>query len=340
MCNFLKSTTTFIVSFSVISLLAADPLKIQDLTKIEDPAPIPPPTGLVPENFVILRGASDLRAKHVFIADKENRTLTVWKQGPTAPELLDTFPMDIGKLQGDKSSAGDHKTPEGIYFFQERIDGSKLNFDLYGRRAFTLDYPNFFDQLAHKTGSGIWLHAVPDTTSLMRGSRGCVVVRNEIIDKLTPLINLKNTPMLILNKATYVAPEELLNRRQELQTWLNDWQNSWQSKNIEQYMSNYSEKFNAMKMNREQWRRYKQSLNEKYNYIKVSIEAPFLITKQDEVVISFTQNYESDGLKDVGVKTLYIKTPQAGQFEIITEIWHSLSQDMLAQKQVEKTVTN
>lgn len=319
----------FIVSFLTISTGATEGMSLTD------PAPVPPPSGMVPDNF-ILAGTHEQRSKNIFIADKKNRTLTVWTQDHDSAVLLDTFPMDIGKLQGDKSSAGDQKTPEGIYFFQERIEGSSLNFNLYGRRAFTLDYPNFFDQMAHKTGSGIWLHAVPDTTSLTRGSRGCVVVRNAIIDKLTQLINLKNTPLLILDKVTYVTPEKLLKRREELQSWLNQWQEAWQTKNIDKYMANYSENFSAMKMTREQWRSYKQSLNKKYRFIKVSLEAPFLITKQDEAVISFIQNYESDGLKDVGLKTLYVKNQTDGKFEIITEIWRPQRADVIAQKQDEK----
>lgn len=333
MCVFSRTISILSVSFLVASAGASEPINIPD------PTPVPPPKGMVPENFIMV-GAHEQRSKHIFIADKENRTLTIWTQDHDSAKLLDIFPMDIGKLQGDKSSAGDHKTPEGIYFFQERIEGSKLNFDMYGRRAFTLDYPNFFDQMAHKTGSGIWLHAVPDTTSLMRGSRGCVVVRNEIIDKLTPLINLKNTPMLIMNKVTYVVPETLSKRRQELQAWLDNWKSSWQSKNIDQYMTNYSEQFKAMNMTRNEWRRYKQSLNEKYKFIKISAEAPFLITKQDEAVISFIQNYESDGLKDVGLKTLYVKNQNFGKFEIITEVWRPLNQDIIAHKPEEKPSTN
>jgi murein L,D-transpeptidase YafK len=299
--------------------------------KLFDPTPVKPPTGLVPENFIMV-GTSELRPKHIFIADKQNRTLTVWEQKVDTPVLYDTYPMDIGKYQGDKLAAGDHRTPEGIYFFQERYEGANLDFQQYGIRAFTLDYPNFFDISAGKTGSGIWLHAVPDTTSLMRGSRGCVVVRNEIIDKLTPLINLKTTPMLILDKVNYVSPEKLMSRRSALQSWLQNWQTAWQSKNIDEYISHYSDDFKAMKMNKEQWRRYKESLNQKYNYIKVSVEAPFLVTKQNEAVISFNQNYESDSLKDLGHKTLYVKQREDNKFEILTEVWKPLSPDLLAQK--------
>src|SRR5690606_32755049 len=101
--------------------------------------------------------------------DKANRTLTLWEQKDSVPRLVDAFPMDMGKREGDKTVLGDHRTPEGIYFFVEKYEGPTLNFEEYGIRAFPLDYPNFFDKVLGKTGSGIWLHSIPDTKSLRRG---------------------------------------------------------------------------------------------------------------------------------------------------------------------------
>ncbi|MCB0350952.1 MAG: L,D-transpeptidase family protein, partial [Bdellovibrionales bacterium] len=286
----------------------------------EDPAAITPPKGLVPENFILV-DSSVSHPKNIFIADKENRTLTVWSHTANAPQLVGAYPMDIGKNQGDKVASGDQKTPEGIYFFQEKLEGPTLNFNEYGKRAFTLDYPNFFDQLAGKTGNGIWLHSVPETKTLLRGSRGCVVVRNEIIEKLTPLISLKNTPMLILDRVNYVKPEILLSSRSSLQNWIESWKTAWESKNIDTYMSHYQDNFKALRMNKKTWRRYKEGLNQKYSYIKVTVREPFFVMKEHEAVINFIQDYDSDGKKDLGTKTLYVKKDNEGQFKILTEVW-------------------
>lgn len=308
----------FFVSFLYISAFA------------EDPTPIVPPLGLVPENFILVDTSSS-HPKHIFIADKESRTLTVWAHTKDSPQLVGAYPMDIGKNLGDKISSGDKKTPEGIYFFQTKLEGSSLNFNEYGKRAFTLDYPNFFDQIAGKTGHGIWLHSVPDSISLLRGSRGCVVVRNEIIEKLTPLITLKNTPMLILDRVSYVKPEKLLSSRTSLQSWIKDWKTAWESKNIETYMSHYEDNFKAMRMNKEKWQRYKEGLNKKYAFIKIAIREPFFVMKNDEAVINFIQDYDSDVLKDLGTKTLYVKKNAEGKFKILTEIWSPISQELVAQ---------
>ncbi len=298
-----------------------------------DPSAITPPEGLVPENFILV-DSSVSHPKNIFIADKESRTLTVWSHGADTPALVGAYPMDIGKNLGDKVASGDQKTPEGIYFFQEKLEGPTLNFSEYGKRAFTLDYPNFFDQLAGKTGNGIWLHSVPETKSLLRGSRGCVVVRNEIIEKLTPLISLKNTPMLILDRVNYVDPKILLSSRSSLQNWIQEWKTAWESKNIDTYIDHYDEHFKALRMNKKTWRRYKEGLNEKYSHIKVTVREPFFVMKQDEAIINFIQDYDSNSLKDIGTKTLYVKKDAEGKFKILTEVWAPASADLLAQKVV------
>lgn len=310
-----------------VTVLAQGPNSAHE-AQLNDPVAVVPKSGLVPENLALI-SSGDVSPKHIFIADKENRTLTVWTHEKEKPILVGAFPMDIGKLQGDKISEGDHRTPEGIYFFQERKEGPGLDFSLYGKRAFTLDYPNYFDHRVSKTGSGIWLHAVPDTTSLLRGSRGCVVVRNNIIEQLTPYIKLKSTPLLILDKVNYVPDDKITTARKELQDWVQSWKTAWESKDLEKYLTFYSADFKAQKMDKKKWRQYKSGLNERYQTISINVKDPFLLMKKNEAIISFIQDYKSDGLKDLGEKTLYVQKNEQGKFEILTEIWRPLSSDAL-----------
>jgi murein L,D-transpeptidase YafK len=317
------------VSFSGAAMAAQE---APAAAQTADPQAVTPAPGQVPENIIFL-STDALTARHVFLADKSKRTLTVWSLKPKGAELLGAYPMDIGKRDGDKMEAGDHRTPEGIYFFQERMDGPGLNFDEYGKRAFTLDYPNFFDRLIGKTGSGIWLHAVPETKSLFRGSRGCVVVRNEIIDKLTDMISLKSTPMVIMDKVNYISSADASKRRTTAQAWLESWRQSWESKNIAQYMTHYADEFKAMKMGKNQWQRYKEELNKKYDYIRVKTNDAILVERKEEAILHFVQDYESKKIKDIGQKSLYLRRGTASQYEILTEIWQPLSTDLLAHKQ-------
>lgn len=299
----------------------------QKSDKTNDPVAVPPPAGLVPDNLIWVDNAVK-EPRYVFIADKENRTLTVWEHDSQDFKLYGAYPMDIGKNTGDKVAPGDAKTPEGTYFVQDKLEGATLNFNDYGVRAFTLDYPNYFDKLARKSGSGIWLHAIPDTKSLLRGSRGCVVVRNEIIQKLSPLITLKKTPVIIVNKVNYISKNDLEAARQKFTDWLTGWKQAWQSKNLDTYLSHYSDSFKAevkdLKMTKTKWREYKKYLNKRYTHISVEVNEPVILTRKDEAILRFKQNYQSDGLTDVGEKTLFLKKGAGGKYEILTEIWAPL----------------
>lgn len=294
-----------------------------------DPTAALPPKGKIPTNLLYLDGAPT-HPKYSFIADKSQRTLTVWSNKSGHIELYGAFPMDIGKRGGDKQFEGDHKTPEGIYFFQTQLDGDKLNFSEYGKRAFTLDYPNIFDKHFGKGGKGIWLHAIPETKSLLRGSRGCVVVRNEIIEQLTPLIELDKTPMIILDQVSYVDAKELNSPRDSVQAWIKKWKTTWESKNLAEYMTFYSEAFYSMKMNRNQWQKYKEKLNDKYEYIRVEVKAPLILTRHEDTLIKFVQQYESNGLNDIGEKSLYIRKSSDGDIKIMAEKWQPISSEIKA----------
>ena len=294
-----------------------------------DPIAVMPPEGKVPDSLVMWADGPN-HSRFAIIADKGQRTLSVWGKKEGLPYLVEAHPMDMGKKEGDKKYRGDHKTPEGIYFPLSINEGPTLNFDEYGVRAFVLDYPNFFDKRARKTGDGIWLHAIPDTKSLMRGSRGCVVVRNEIIEKITPMIDLNKTPVIILDEAKYITKNELKKRNNNLKTWLENWRAAWASKDLDRYMEFYGDDFRALKMNKKVWRRYKQGLNEKYQSISVKTINPVGFSNGEEAVVTFLQEYESETMKDFGVKTLYLRQ-NGDSFTISGEQWKAASPELLAQ---------
>lgn len=290
-----------------------------------DPTPVVPAKDTIPEPLVQL-GQGKFFSNHAFLMDKANRTLTIWKRDGDEIKLVTAVAADFGRNNGDKISSGDHKTPEGIYFFQEMKEGKTLDFDLYGVRAFTLDYPNFFDGLEKKSGSGIWLHAIPNSKSLMRGSRGCVVVRNDVIKTISQYVALKRTPMLIQDNVKYVTVAEAQKLRQTWQTWLENWRKQWEGKNLDSYIEFYSDSFSALGMDRDKWRQYKKELNEKYDFIKVELTEPLVLHHNDELVVRFLQNYQSDKKSDFGEKTLYLRR-KASDFKIIGEEWKATRRD-------------
>lgn len=260
-----------------------------------------------------------------FVVDKSKRTLSVFEWSNNELKKMAEYPADIGKKMGDKTKRDDHKTPVGIYFLLDEKTQPEIPFELYGNLAFSTDYPNIFDQRAAKTGSGIWLHAVPDSVPLTRGSRGCVVVRNDVIKSLKSLVTLKQTPILIYDEVNYVSAEAHKAQREKYLKAFENWRVSWESQDVDQYIKYYDTSFKNAEMNYDQWYRHKKNLKSVYKYIKVQLSQPVILQNKDQIVIRTVQRYESNLHQDYGEKTIHARLHPDYGFQIIREDWKPLS---------------
>lgn len=310
-----------LIQFGTHSLcLAAEVAKTDQKT---DPVAELPATGLLPNALLSLNAEDNphLFSRYALLVDKARRTLTVWENDGEKIHFVAAFPADMGAQAGDKVAEGDQKTPEGIYFFQTTLEGRKVDFSKYGARIFTMDYPNYFDRLEKKNGHGIWLHAVPDTVSLQRGSRGCVVVRNSVIEQLAKYIELQHTPIVVVDTVDYLPEKDWFSLRQTTLNWLESWRKAWAAKDIDNYMALYADVFRSNHMNKAQWRRYKEGLNARYKFIEVSLRNVQAFAQGTKVVFRFLQDYASDQKKDLGAKIIYAMKNAGGAYEIVGENW-------------------
>ncbi len=291
----------------------------------------------IPASLLQLGFKGQYYSPFAFVVDKKQRTLTVWEQTDSSYTKVAEFPADLGKNNGEKKSSGDAKTPEGIYFLNSMLEGNGLDFEKYGKRAFVTNYPNFFDQREGKTGSGIWLHAVPDSVPLTRGSKGCVVVRNDAILNLTQYIKLAKTPLLIHEEVDYASLAALKEKQQKISVMIEEWRTAWEKKDIENYIKNYGSEFHSMRMNREQWKRYKTKLNETYQSLNIKLSKPVAYAYKGKAVVRFLQAYTSDQHSDFGEKVLYLGQ-ENGTYKIIGEEWIEET-SALAKQEIDTTTT-
>jgi murein L,D-transpeptidase YafK len=143
------------------------------------------------------------------IVDKSLHRLYIYE----GLELIGSYNITTGKAKGDKQKRGDLKTPEGVYFFTELLDGKKLP-SRYGVLAVVLDYPNPVDLAKGKTGSGIWLHGTDDPERLERprDSKGCVVALDEDVLKIIKSVYLDKTPIIISESVEFIKKSAALNK--------------------------------------------------------------------------------------------------------------------------------
>lgn len=263
---------------------------------------------------------TDAFSRYVLLVDKHQRKLSVFERFGEKIRKVQEYPADIGKNDGNKTKRDDHKTPEGIYFLERRLSQPSIPFNLYGDLAFTTNYPNLFDQRENKTGSGIWLHAIPDSVPLTRGSRGCVVVRNGVIKKLDEIIKLRETPILIFDNVDYLSKEDHEKHRIELNNFVEGWRKAWEQNDIEKYMSFYAADFKAPGYNFQSWKNHKTNLKSAYQYTKIHLSQPYIVQHNNQLLVKTLQRYESDKHIDYGVKTIYA-LKSGDSYKIIREEW-------------------
>ena len=270
---------------------------------------------------VLLLSEDPAIATNAFLADKTARKLYIIQTtNVNLNPMATAFDIDIGKNDGNKTKRDDKKTPEGIYLLLEKKIPPYIPFDLYGVMAFTTNYPNVFDKFESKTGSGIWLHSIPDEVALNRGSKGCVVLRNEALKKVEPFITLNKTFLIINNQITWLKNAEHEAKRKVALTWLNQWKELWEKQDLDAYINLYADQFSDSKFNKKTWYTHKQNLKNKYKFVKISVSKPNIFNLKDQYLFQFVQEYESDGHKDKGIKNLYV-IQNKDSFKILREEW-------------------
>lgn len=307
--------STFFQAFILVSLmLAKNSAFAEEAKAVNNEVKLP--------NEILQISDDPIIKSSILLADKNERKLYFFESEETLNSPI-SFEIDIGKRDGDKTKRNDHRTPEGIYLLQKKLTQPEIPFDLYGSLAFTTDYPNVFDKFENKTGDGIWLHSVPDTVPLNRGSRGCVVLRNDNIKKLSDQIALNKSHLIINAKTNWISNQDHVTKREKIMAWLKNWKTVWQQQDLENYIQLYSDDFSAPNFNKKSWLKHKEKLKGLYKNISIDFSKPSIFHMKNQYLVKFVQNYSSDLHQDKGIKTLYIIENGHG-LQILREEWSSL----------------
>lgn len=233
--------------------------------------------------------------QYVLVVEKSSQSLFVYSN--YQPEPIETFKVTTGKALGQKFVEGDMKTPEGLYYFRRIVAGDDLpKVDDYGEKAFTLNYPNPIDRRENRFGSGIWLHGAYNADKLTspNNSRGCVVMHNGDLVKVSKYIFLNQTPICVYDKIRYDTVENITEKRDRLVEYLKEWKTNWESKDISGYIQYYDDRFSYNRMNLTAFKNHKERLNKNYRFIKVSLSDINIYAYDDYFMVMFHQLYISD----------------------------------------------
>lgn len=260
--------------------------------------------------------------RYAVVVDTRRARLYVYANENGKPRFVADYYASHGKAGVDKRFEGDNKTPLGVYQVTSFIDKAKLP-DLYGSGAFPINYPNEWDRREGRTGHGIWLHGSPSDTYARPplSSEGCVTLANSDFLQLANYVEPGLTPVIISNEIEWLSLDDWQAERKSLQQAIEKWRKDWESVDAERYLSHYSRDFRSDSQDYAAWAEQKRRVAANRDWIKVGIDriSMFRNPGRDEmVVVTFEQDYRSNGLSDRMRKRQYWKK-ESGRWKIIYE---------------------
>ena len=108
-----------------------------------------------------------------------------------------------------------------------------------------------------------------------------------------------------------------------IERWLDEWLVAWSSKDLKTYGDFYADDFRSQGMNKNAWLKYKRTVNKKYRFIRLSKKDIVLAPLDNQLVVSFTQEFESNAFRSVGTKKLVL-IRQNEAWKIYRETWEKM----------------
>lgn len=164
-----------------------------------------PPPGRVPAEFALLPSS----VTHAIAVDASRSRLYLFKNGPDGLRLERDFYVSVGKQGIAKAVEGDKRTPLGVYWITAALPQSRLD-ERFGSGALRFNYPNAWDRIQGRTGTGLYLHGVPPSVlnHAPWATDGCVAMANDDIEQLLKTLVVGATPVLIAKQLDWVHPAE------------------------------------------------------------------------------------------------------------------------------------
>jgi murein L,D-transpeptidase YafK len=201
-----------------------------------------------PDPTLVPRAVLQLREdqKHVLIVDTKRSRLYVYQNAGGRMKFVTDYYISQGRLGVNKFKEGDQKTPLGVYYITARLAGARLP-DFYGPGALPISYPNEWDKLNGRSGSGIWLHGTP-SDSYSRpplSSDGCVILTNPDLHKLYASVEIGKTPVIISDQVEFVSTAKWNDDRSAAAKLVDSWRRDVESLDAARLRANYSQHFKS-----------------------------------------------------------------------------------------------
>lgn len=278
-----------------------------------------PDSDLIPSSILQLRDDQ----KQVLLVDARRSRLYLYENTGDMPRLVTDYYISQGKLGINKLKEGDQRTPVGVYYITSRLAGTKLP-DFYGPGALPINYPNDWDKINGRSGSGIWLHGVPSETFSRPplASDGCIVLANPDFLSLAETIDVGKTPVIISENIEFVNRKKWTTDKQVAIKLMEDWRTDLESMNVNRLLANYSRNFKTLQGDDiNTWFSKQRQLFDGIHDISIKLRdiTQFRYPGKDELIVStFTQDTITGKYK-TSIKKRQYWIKEASRWRIIYE---------------------
>lgn len=278
-----------------------------------------PDPDLIPRSILQLRDDQ----KQILLVDAKRSRLYLYENTGNMPKLVMDYYISQGKLGINKLKEGDQRTPVGVYYITSRLAGTKLP-DFYGPGALPINYPNDWDKINGRSGSGIWLHGVPSETFSRPplASDGCVVLANPDFLSIADTIDIGKTPIIISEQVEFINQNKWNAEKQIASKLIEDWRTDLESLNPNRVMANYSRNFKTLQgEDANTWFAKQRQLFDGMRDISVKLHdiTQFRYPGKDEIIVStFTQETVA-GKNKTNIRKRQYWIKEASRWRIIYE---------------------
>ncbi len=259
------------------------------------------------------------RSSFILLCNKSLKILKIYKvQNGENKELLKFNNIIVGKF-GQKHKEGDLITPIGVYSLKYKIIPKNT---FYGPLAFVISYPNLYDKLHNHDGYGIWIHGKPLDGERGDVSKGCIVLNNSDLIKLSNTISYANTVLQIYQSPIFATKKDIAS----ILSMLYQWRYAWEKSNFKKYLSFYDKDFKRSNHdNLNKFIQYKKNIFKLREHQKVKIFfkkitiVPYQNFKNiDMYRVSFYEKYYAPNFTFKGDKEIFVRK-RGNNFKIFIE---------------------
>ncbi|MES2047155.1 MAG: L,D-transpeptidase family protein [Pseudomonadota bacterium] len=249
-----------------------------------------PDPDFIPRSILQLRDDQ----KQILLVDAKRSRLYLYENIDGTPKLVMDYYISQGKLGINKLKEGDQRTPVGVYYITSHLTGTKLP-DFYGPGALPINYPNEWDKINGRSGSGIWLHGVSSEifSRPPLASDGCVVLANSDFLNIAAAVEVGRTPIIISEQVEFVNRTKWNADKQAASKLIEDWRTDLESMNQNRLLANYSRNFKTLQgEDINTWYLKQRQLNDGVRDISIKLRdvTQFRYPGKDEIIVStFTQ---------------------------------------------------